>query len=229
MISNRQNIILAAKCAPEEKIFSDIEKAGIRAIELYLSSKVIKQVERVIKLCKKFSFNFALHAPDDCLLSDSLLYLAGAIKAKVIVFHNIYWDDEWKEIIRCFKNAEAKLCVENTQGVHEPVKFMRRYNLGRCLDLEHLQMQCAGVFEEEFIKVIRQSSHIHLTGYVFGSKLWHTHIHHSPKHSLYMLNLLKKACYCGFLVSESRISLQNYKEFKELREFFHRWEKGASQ
>ena len=69
---------------------------------------------------------------------------------------------------------------------------MRRYGFKRCLDLEHLQMQCAGVYEEEFLPVIRQASHIHMTGYFYGSDLWHTHIHQSPSTLFIFLNLLKR-------------------------------------
>lgn len=80
-----------------------------------------------------------------------------------------------------------------------------------------------GVYEEEFLPVIRDASHIHLTGYIFGSKLWHTHLHHSPEHSLYMLDLIKRCRYSGFVVSEARASLQTYAEFKKLNDFFFKW------
>ena len=95
--------------------------------------------------------------------------------------------------------------------------------MGRCLDMEHLQIECAGVYEEEFIPVIKQASHIHLTGYASGTGLWHTHIHHSPEHGLYMLNLLKKTGYSGFVVSEAKKSLQTYAEFEKLNDFYRKW------
>jgi len=85
---------------------------------------------------------------------------------------------------------------------------MRRLGFGRCLDLEHLQLECGGIFEEEFVRPLKQASHVHLTGYIYGSHLWHTHIHHSPQQSLYILNLLKKVRYSGFVVSEARLSFQ---------------------
>ena len=84
-------------------------------------------------------------------------------------------------------------------------------------------MECAGLHEEEFIPVIKQASHIHLTGYIYGSQLCHTHIHHSPEHNLQLLNLLKKAGYSGFVVSEAKNSLQKYSEFKRLNEFYQEW------
>jgi hypothetical protein len=87
-------------------------------------------------------------------------------------------------------------------------------------------MECAGVFEEAFLPVIRQTAHIHLTGYNYGSRLWHTHIHHSPEHNVYLLNLLKKAGYSGLVVSEAKVSLQTLSEFKNLREFIRKWENG---
>lgn len=81
-------------------------------------------------------------------------------------------------------------------------------------------MQFAGVYEDEFLPVMRQASHIHMTGYSYGSDLWHTHIHQSQEHSTYILNLLEKADYSGFVVLEARTSLQTYEEFKRLNDFF---------
>ena len=85
-------------------------------------------------------------------------------------------------------------------------------------------MESAGVYEEVFIPTIKQASHIHLTGYTYGSQLWHTHIHHSPEHNLYILDMLKKTGYSGFVVSEAKCSLQTYEEFKKLFDFYKRWE-----
>jgi hypothetical protein len=217
------NIIIAAKCAPEQKILEDIKKAALPAVELYLSQQIIADLSRIIKLCKKFPFRYAVHAPNDGSDTGRLSELVMAIGAEVVIFHNIYWEDEWESIIAAFRKAKVKLCLENTFSVHEPLKFMRRYGLSRCLDLEHLQLECAGVYEEEFVRVIKQAQHIHLTGYIYGSGLWHTHLHHSPEHSLYFLNLVKKCGYSGFVVSEAKLSLQTYVEFKKLHDFFSRW------
>ncbi len=216
-------MILAVKCAPEKKILSDVSSTGLKAVELYLLKDMLSDVPHTIQLCKSFPLRYAVHAPNDGSSLKELAELVKGIDAEVVIFHNIYWEDEWKGIIKMFKNIKTKLCVENTYSGHEPLKFMRRYKMGRCLDLEHLQMECAGVYEEAFISVIREAFHIHLTGYQFGSKLWHTHIHHSPDHSLYLLNLLKKAGYSGFVVSEAKISLQTYSEFKKLKEFYQKW------
>jgi len=80
-----------------------------------------------------------------------------------------------------------------------------------------------GIFEEELLNIIGESSHIHLTGYYAGSKLWHSHIHHSPEHGIYMLNLIKKAGYSGMVVSEAKVALQTYEEFKDLNDFYAKW------
>ena len=119
--------------------------------------------------------------------------------------------------------------MENTYSVHEPVKFFRRYGISRCLDLEHLQMEGIGVYEEVLIDVLREASHIHMTGYKYGSPFWHTHIHHSPEHNLYMLSLLEQTGYKGFVVSEAKKSLQTYEEFKKLNNFFTQWKSGRIQ
>lgn len=219
------NIIIAAKCAPKETTLRNIKKAGLKAVELYLSEKMLNDLDKISQICRSFSFRYAVHAPSDGYNPGKLAKLVKAIDAEIVVFHNIFWEDEWEDIIKIFKNIKTKLCVENTYSIHEPLKFMRRYGLGRCLDLEHLQMECAGVYEEAFIPVIKQASCIHLTGYISGSKLWHTHIHHSPEHNLYMLDLVKRAGYSGFVVSEARVSLQTYEEFKKMNDFYQKWER----
>lgn len=56
-MSESHEITIAAKCAPDEAVLKDIEKAGITLAEL-----------------------------------------VDEIKAEVVVFHDIYWDNEWEYI-----------------------------------------------------------------------------------------------------------------------------------
>lgn len=220
------SITLAAKCAADEKILTNIEKAGITAVELYANLKCLHNMNKVKKICKKFPFRYAAHTPNDGFEMDLLAELVDAIKAEVVVFHNIYWEDEWKDIIKAFKDINTLICMENTHSILEPLKFNRRFKMGVCLDLEHLQMECNGLFEDNLNPFIKEVSHIHLTGYYYGSNLWHTHIHHSPEHSIYLLDLLKGLGYSGFVVSEAKISLQTLSEFKMLNAFYQSWECG---
>lgn len=217
------DIILAVKSAPEQRLLSQIQRAGIGAVELYLADEWLARWQDIARLCLKFPFRYCLHAPTSGYSPVPLAKLAKAIGAEILVWHNILWDDEWARVNRLFAKSKARLCVENTYSVHEPAKFIRRYGMSGCLDLEHLQLECCGVYEDEFVRVIRYAGHIHLTGYVFGSRKWHTHLHHSPAHSRYMLGLLRKAGYRGFVVSEARQSLQVYAEFKKLKIFFEKW------
>ncbi|OHD69328.1 MAG: hypothetical protein A2W19_05305 [Spirochaetes bacterium RBG_16_49_21] len=184
---------------------------------------MFKDLNGIISVCKNFSFRYALHAPLDDFNPTALAHLTEALEAEIVTFHDIYWEDEWFKLIDIFKPVKAKLCIENIGNVHSPLKFMRRYGLGRCLDLEHLQFEISGVFVDEFINVIKQSSHIHLTGYYSGSQFWHTHIHHSPEHGKFMLDLIKRAGYSGFVVSEARIEYQTYDEFKKLYDYYQHW------
>ena len=222
-MSNNSKILFAAKCAPQSSIFRDIEKAGIEAVELFLSGEELDDLYNTVQTCKAFPFRYAVHAPNSGFLTDKLAKLSGDIRAEIAVFQNIYWEDEWQDIITMFNGIETKLCIENIYSIHESSKFMRRYGFSSCLDLEHLQIECAGVFEEEFMRFMKHASHIHLTGYIFGSSLWHTHIHQSVEHCLYMLNLLKKSSYSGMVVSEARVALQTYDEFKKLHDFYQLW------
>lgn len=219
------NVILAAKCSLDESIFSQIHRAGLEAVELYLSEPLLNDTTRLIQLCQRFPLRYAVHAPNDGSAINELAELTKEISAEVVVFHNIYWEDEWSDIVELFKEIPARLCVENVYTVHDQVKLVKRYGMSRCLDLEHLQMECNGVYEEGFLSVMREATHIHLTGYRYGSSLWHTPIHHSPRHSRYMLGLLRKANYSGFIVSEARTSFQTYSEFKKLRNFYENWQK----
>jgi hypothetical protein len=93
--------------------------------------------------------------------------------------------------------------------------------------MEHIQIECAGYFEEGFVPFIKKAKHIHLTGYTYGSQLWHTHIHQSPEHNIHTLNLLKKMGYSGFVISEAKTSLQTLSEFKNLNEFIQKWQNGV--
>jgi sugar phosphate isomerase/epimerase len=220
------DIILAAKTAPEERILSDIQKAGISSVELFLSKKILDDVNGVIALCRKFPFKYVAHAPNDTLAVAPLKKLVKALDIRIVVSHDIFWEDEWKKIAAAFKGSKAKICIENIVSAVEPFRFIRRYGFGSCLDIEHLQFEIDGVFEEDFIGAIKLASHIHLTGYSSGSELWHTHIHHSPEHGRRMLDLIKKSGYKGMVVSEAKPSQQTYEEFSTLKSFFDSWAKG---
>jgi hypothetical protein len=220
-------MIIAAKCAPEEKILKDIERAGLSAVELYISIEYLHKLNNIKQVCRRFPFRYAIHAPTDGYEPELLSELVDASKAEIVVFHDIYWEDEWKYITEKFKPLKCKLCIENVFSAIEPVKYMRRFGLGRCLDLEHLVMEVNGIFEEPFIGLIKEGLHIHMTGYTYGSKAWHTPIHHAPEQSIYLLNMLKQAGYSGLVVSEAQKIYQTREEFRALYDFFQRWKDGS--
>ncbi len=219
------NFTLAAKCRPDEQLFEHVAQAGIKGLELYLSGPIIQRPKEILRLCAKYQFQYAVHAPNDRHAPKLVRDIAAGVGAKVCVFHDIFWEDEWRETIAAFENSGVKICVENILGIHEPCKFERRFQTGRCLDLEHLQMECGGVYEEEFVPWIKQASHIHLTAYSAGSSLWHTHLHFDPHHSAYLLSLIDKSGYSGLVVSEARVSTQNAEDFCALADFFNTREK----
>jgi len=216
-------MILAVKCAPDKALLSEVSKAGLKAVELYLTKTILSNISGLVRLCNSLKLRYAVHAPTDGSSLDKVRELVIGINAEVVVFHNVYWEDEWPGIAKLFNKTPACLCVENINSPIEAMKFIRRYGMGRCLDLEHVQMQTGGVYEEVLVGQIRGSSHIHLSGYWHGSTLWHTHVHHGGEHGLYMLGLLKRVNYAGFVVSEAKVSLQNYSEFKKLWEFYESW------
>jgi sugar phosphate isomerase/epimerase len=217
-------IVVAAKCAPKREHLINIANAGLSAVELFLSPAMLDDISPIIELCREFPFRYALHAPNDGHNPEPLAELAVALTAEVVVFHNNFWEDEWSEIVELFKGGPSRLCLENIASIHEPYKFIRRYGMGRCLDLEHMIMECGGVFHEEFIRLMGEASHIHMTGYTKGSEAWHTHIHHAAKQSGLFLDMLKEAGYKGMVVSEARTSLQTAEEFRLLHDFFADWQ-----
>jgi hypothetical protein len=220
------NFTVAVKCAPVRGLLAAAQRAGFEAAELYLDATMLDNVSALVRTCRAFKLRYALHAPNDAYRPHELRVLAQALAARVVVFHSMYWDDQWAEIAALFKESGCTPCVENIGSVHEPARFMLRWGWGRCLDLEHLQIECAGFYEEEFLRVIKGSSHIHLTGYRFGSERWHTHIHHDPSHARYVLGVIKRSGFKGMVVSEARASMQTYAEFKALRAFVDSWQKG---
>ncbi len=220
-------MILAAKCAPNRKILSEIKESGIEAVEIFLSESILNDLDNNIAICKEYSFKYAVHAPNDCFMPKKLLLFAETVGTEIIVHHDILWEDEWIELINLFKNSDIKLCIENITSSFNWAKFNRRYGLGVCLDLEHLTFEVGGVFEEEFERTIKSADHIHMTGYTAGSDKWHSHIHHSEEQSKMFLDMISRSGYSGMIVSEARVSYQSLVEFKKLKSFFDKTMNGS--
>ncbi len=216
-------MIFAAKCAPEAHILSAVQESGLQGVEIYLNGPWLDRVPEIIRLSKDFPLRYALHAPADAFRPEELGELASGLQAEIVVFHDILWDDEWEVVRDTFAPLPTRVCVENVATVHQPLKFMRRFGMGFCLDLEHLQMEAGGVYEEEFLRVMKMACHVHMTGYSFGTQLWHTHIHQTPGHSSYLLNLLKRADYTGMIVSEAQVCYQTLVEFSKMSAFSRGW------
>ena len=213
-------MILTAKCAPEERILTDIVKADIKAVELYLSKDILEDVPGIIKTCKQFPLRYTVHAPNDGTGLSETYDLVALLKPEAAVLHNIYWLDEWEGIVKAFQKYAVPIYIENTIGANEIVKFVQRFDIGFCFDLEHAQMECCGFYEEAFIPILKRAGYFHLTGYTFGSNMWHTPIHHTPEHNRYLLGLLKQIGYSGFIVSEASVGYQTCEEFAAAKEFF---------
>ena len=226
-MNQKADFVIAAKCAPDERILSNIHRAKLTAVELYLNKEWLEQISLIINNCQKFPLRYALHAPTDIFCPDQLVQLAVELDAEVVVFHDIFWEDEWAKIAEAFQNTQVKICVENIATNVDTIKIIRRFGINLCLDLEHLQMECGGFYEEASIPIIRRAKHIHMTGYFYSSELWHTHLNYTPKHSYYLLDLIRSTGYQGMLVSEAKPSLQTFEEFKKLNHFFNKWEENS--
>lgn len=212
-----ESIVMAAKCAPEKEILGYIHRAGLNAVELYLSRNILNTP--IVDICKEFPLRYALHAPEDIFDPEGLATLAGQLGAETVIFHDIYWESEWDHIADVFSSRKASVCVENVGSIISTFRIMRRYGFRLCLDLEHLQIEIGGVFEDEFRRMMSKAGHVHMTGYRFGTDLWHTHMHQSPEHSKHLLELLSGTGYHGMVVSEARTDLQREEAFRGLSEF----------
>jgi len=49
-MSRFSGIIPAIKCIPKYKIFSEIKKAGLEAVDLYLSEIIMNDLKKIIRL-----------------------------------------------------------------------------------------------------------------------------------------------------------------------------------
>ena len=118
-----REMIFAAKCAPEAHILSAVHKSGLQGVEIYLNGHWLDRVRDIIELSRNFPLRYALHAPADAFRQQELAELSAGLKAEVVVFHDIYWEDEWKIFIDSFQKNPAKLCIENvaTIGKEHPV------------------------------------------------------------------------------------------------------------
>jgi len=218
----------AAKCAPDAKILDAICNAGFKAVELYLSKPIMARAPQVVKLCGKFPLKYALHAPNDTYCPEELHALAEELNVRVVVMHDIFWEDEWLRTASVFKGSGIKICVENLRCSHDPLKFMRRFGMGRCLDLEHMQLECNGAYSDEIRRIMRKTSHIHMTGYTPGSARWHTPADYAPESNAMFLDMLADAGYSGFVVSEAEVKYQTLESFARTAAFFRQWRKNRS-
>lgn len=223
--ASRTGIRIAAKCAPDRRYLELSANAGIQAVELYTSSQILSMLDRAITACRDFSFSYAVHAPTEGYQPEALAAFVQAVKAKVVVFHNIYWEDEWEHIHQVFRDLPVRLCIENMSDIHEAERYIRRFGMSRCLDFEHYEMQHGGMPESGLAALIRQTAHVHMTGYTTGSNRWHTHIHYAEERNMRLLEILAKNNYQGFVVSEANLSQQSLEEFQTLAKFAEKWDK----
>jgi hypothetical protein len=218
-------LTIAAKSAPSEEIFKFIHNAGIKGLEIYTDMQILQDFESIIQLCSKYPFRYSLHAPSHEFEFNKLAKIASEINAEIVTFHPIYWPEEWKEIIAHFEKIDSQICVENISSLMDINRLHRRFKLGFCFDIEHFQMEINGLFTDVFSQLVKKANHIHLTGYYFGSKDWHTPIYKSPQHSLQILNYISESGYSGLVVSEASLQYQTPSEFKNLKQFENDWKK----
>ncbi|OGH06732.1 MAG: hypothetical protein A2W22_00545 [Candidatus Levybacteria bacterium RBG_16_35_11] len=102
-------MIIVAKCAPDEKILKDIERAGLSAVELYTNIDYLYKLDSIKQICKKFPFRYAVHAPNDGYEPKLLSELVDAIGAEIVVSEartSLQTYDEFKRLNDFFTNLQ---------------------------------------------------------------------------------------------------------------------------
>lgn len=217
---------LAVKCLPSYKMFRIIEDVGINAVEVYIDADHLKKQE-VVHICKNFNFEYALHAPNDTFAVEDVFKLAKLINAKLVVTHDLFWEDEWSSIIKTANSSGIPLAIENVDGMYSFQKVIRRYGAKRCLDFEHLIFQTGMLSPTIFAllkRAISETIHVHLTGYESGNGKYHTHFYEAPEQTKNILNFLVNSGYNGMVVSEAMVEYQTKEHFKKLKAFYDKIE-----
>lgn len=224
MINNKTRLQLAAKSAPTHDTFSILEDVGIEAVEVYTDAFQLNRGD-IIDICHDFNFDYVVHTPNDVYAPEKIFNLAKSIKAKLMVTHDIYWEDEWPEIIQHSTESGIPLVIENVDGTSAFQKILRRYNLKRCLDFEHIIYQMGGFAPGVFSNnIINDIVHVHLTGYEHGNGKHHTHFYEAAKQSMEILRFLTNCGYNGMVVSEALLEYQTKEHFQNLVEYLMAFE-----
>lgn len=219
MINKKTGLQLAAKSIPTYDTFSILEDVGIKAVEVYTDASQLNR-EDIINVCHDFNFDYVVHAPNDIYAPDKTFTLAKSIKAKLVVTHDIYWEDEWPEFIQSSMDSGIPIAIENVDGTSTFQKVLRRYHLKRCLDFEHLIYQMGGFAPNVLTNIINDTVHVHLTGYEHGNGKHHTHFFKSCKQSIEILTFLINCDYNGMVVSEALPEYQTREQFQNLVDFY---------
>lgn len=207
---------------PSNKIFSIIEEVGISAVEVYSNKNSLQSLE-IIDVCKQFDFEYVLHAPNDIFAISDTFNLAKSIDANLIVAHDLFWEDEWKKIMQISKDFGIPLAIENTDGFLFCEKVIRRYNAKRCIDFEHLTLQTNTLTPTVLNLVkptIKDTIHVHMTGYKTGNGMHHSHFYKSPIQSERILKFLLDNKYNEMAVSEAAVEYQTKEHFQKLKVFY---------
>src|SRR3989338_2891275 len=125
---NEGSIALAIKCAPVPDILANVVNAGITGVELYTNLKWLENIQGTIKTCQDFPLRYMVNSPPNDY-SPCIVELAQAINAELVVFHDVFWEDEWSGIKKDFNGTNIQVCVENVSSSIEVVKIMRRRDI----------------------------------------------------------------------------------------------------
>ena len=226
MVGSEADLQLAVKCQPDQKVFERIESAGIDAVELHTNAECLRKGD-IVSICGDFPFSYAVHAPNDIVAPERTFELAQAVGARLVVTHDMYWEDEWPLVVKAAQDARIPLAIENVDGLFTFTKVLLRYEVKRCLDFEHAVFQMQGFYPDGLKIVLPETIHVHLTGYNHGNLKYHTHFYESPDFASDVLNFLDNG-YEGMVVSEASIEYQTEEHFQKLKDFFDEWESGRA-
>lgn len=217
-MDKKDNMKIAAKCAPIEERMKLVEKTGFKNLELYTSRELL--TKKNTSAAKKFDFEYVVHGPTDYIGMDAVDF-ANSIGAKIVLFHNSNKTDLPK-ILDYAKSHGITLCVENhnvriftPHNAEEFFKLKKKFpGLKMLLDTEHAIR--FGVFPNIVREVGSDIKHIHLTG---SPPSFHAPPQANPEQTKKIISELRKIKYNGMVTAETHMKYFDEKTLIETRTF----------
>ncbi len=223
---------IATKFVPEPRDFFRAWSAGFRYAEFWLSTDLLQNVDRIIKIAKKYPCEYVPHFPNkknDAQSVKQAVKLYRELGCRSMVIHQPMFDAWYDEFVA--RDRSIRLAVENHQLSEKEFWHWAESNPGLNLDVEHLwkfTMKDAPL--ERLLKMLDKFLqryadklyHVHLPGYVPGEQE-HRPMYCNREFVFGVWDLLDQVNYRGLIVSEVNAEYQTDQDLKMDMLLFERW------